>query len=397
MNSGSGPGRDTRKLSLSTRSVHAGEPDPRIEGAVVLPVFQSSTYASSGDAGYHDIPYLRLNNSPNHVALHRKLADLENAESALVTASGMAAISTALLSVLGAGDHLLAQSGLYGGTHTLITRDLPALGIEFDFVDPGDPEEWRSRLRPTTRAFYVETLSNPLLAVADLPAVAAFSDKHGLTSLIDNTLASPVNCNPVDLGFDLVLHSATKYLNGHSDIVAGVVAGEASLVARCKHKLDHLGASLDPHACFLLQRGIKTLPLRVERQNGNTLALARYLDSHPAVIRVNYPGLETHPGHQRARQLLQGYGGLLSFDHAGGGAGARAMLQRLELVTQAVSLGGVETLATLPAASSHAGLEKAERERIGIGEGLVRVAVGIEGADDLIADFDQALAGAQHG
>ena len=379
------------KLSLATRSVHAGEPDPKILGAVVQPIFQSSTYASADDTGYHDIPYLRLNNSPNHLALHRKMADLENTEAALVTASGMAAISTALLSVVGAGDHILAQSGLYGGTHTLITSDLPALGVEFDFVDPDDPGDWARKLRPNTRAFYVETLSNPLLTVGDLPAVVGFCREHGLTSLIDNTLASPVNCTPADMGFDIVLHSATKYLNGHSDIVAGVIAGSGELVATCKHKLDHLGASLDPHACFLLQRGIKTLPLRVEMQNGNALALARFLDAHPAVSRVNYPGLESHPGHARAKQLLRGCGGLLSFEHGGGGEVAGAMLQSLELVTQAVSLGGVETLATLPARSSHAGLTAVERQQIGIGDGLVRVAVGIEGAEDLVADFAHAL------
>ncbi len=382
---------DKSRLSLATRSVHAGEPDPKVAGAVVQPIFQSSTYASAEDAGYHDLPYLRLNNSPNHVALHRKLADLENAENALVTASGMAAISTALLSVVGAGDHILAQNGLYGGTHTLITNDLPALGVEFDFVDPEDTAEWRDKLRPNTRAFYVETISNPLLTVGDLPAVVAFCGEHGLTSLIDNTLASPVNCNPADLGFDVILHSATKYLNGHSDIVAGVIAGKEPLVATCKHKLDHLGATLDPHACFLLQRGIKTLPLRVEKQNENALALARFLDDHPAVKQVNYPGLEAHPGYERAKQLFSGCGGLLSFEHAGGGESARKTLQRLELVTQAVSLGGVETLATLPAASSHAGLSVEEREQIGIGEGLVRVAVGVEGADDLVADFSRAL------
>ncbi len=377
--------------SIATRAVHAGEFSPKIAGALVVPVFQSSTYETAQNSGYHDISYLRLSNSPNHLSLHRTLADLEGADEALVTASGMAAISTALLTILNSGDHLLAQRGLYGGTHSLLTQDLPALGIHCDWVDLQDPDEWRARLQPNTQAFYAETITNPLLNVGDLPAVAAFCQEHGLVSLIDNTLASPVNCNPLALGFDVVLHSATKYLNGHSDIVAGVIAGSGDLVMKCKHKLDHLGASLDPHACFLLQRGIKTLPLRVACQNANALALARYLESHDLVARVNYPGLTSHPDHVRARRLLRGFGGLLSFEHAGGRSSADDLMQRLELVTPAVSLGGVESLITLPASTSHAGLSAQERQETGIREGLVRLAVGVEGIEDLIADFDQAL------
>ncbi len=384
---------DDRPLSLETRVVHAGEPEPRIGGALVTPVFQSSTYVDDGSREYHDLPYLRLNNSPNHATLHRKLADLEGAESALVTSSGMGAISTALFGTLRAGDHVLAQEGLYGGTHTLFAHDLPALGISHDFVDLRDPDSWRARLRPETRAFYVETITNPLLTVGDLPAVVAFCRSHGLLGMIDNTLATPVNCNPLAIGFDLVVHSATKYLNGHSDIVAGVIAGSAEMILACKRKLDHLGATLDPHACFLLQRGIRTLALRVERQNANALTLATMLSTHPAVSRVNYPGLDTHPDHERASAFLRGFGGLLSFDHAAGAEGARRTVEALTIATGAVSLGGVETLVTLPAETSHAGLSVAERRKIGIGDGLVRVAVGIEGANDLCADFASALDG----
>lgn len=380
-----------REYSLETRVIHAGEPSPRIGGAITMPIFQSSTFESSQEASYHAIPYLRLSNTPNHVALNAKLADLEQAEDALVTASGMAAITTALLSVLKAGDHLLVQSGLYGGTHTWITHDLPDLGVEHDLVDLGDPDSWAKKVKPNTRAFYVESMTNPLLAVGDLPAVVSFAKQHGLVTLIDNTLPSPINFNPVTQGFDLVLHSCTKYLNGHTDIVAGAIIGRKSRVQKAKLKLDHLGGTLDPHACFLLHRGIKTLPLRVDRQNCNALALAKFLDGHEAVSRVNYAGLATHPDHRRAKALFSGFGGLLSFDHAIGGAGARTMIDRLELVTEAVSLGGVETLITVPAQSSHAGLEPAERTAVGIGDGLLRVAVGIEGEQDLIADFAQAL------
>ena len=380
------------RFSLETRVVHSTAPDPGSGGALVQPVFQSSTYVDDGGGDYHDLPYLRLNNSPNHRALHRKLADLEHAEAALVTASGMAAISTALMATLRSGDHVLAERGLYGGTHTLFTQDLPALGISHDFVDLDRPDEWLGKLRPNTRAFYVETLTNPLLTLGDLPGVVRFCREHGLVSLVDNTLASPVNCNPRTMGFDLVLHSATKYLNGHSDIVAGVIAGREDLVTTCKHKLDHLGATLDPHACFLLQRGIRTLVLRVERQNDNATELAGHLELDPAVTRVNYPGLVSHPDHERAGRLLNGCGGLLSFEHANGGAGAAATIRALRIATGAVSLGGVETLVTQPAVSSHAGLTADERKHIGITDGLIRVAVGIEGIEDLKDDFSRALA-----
>ena len=379
------------QLSLETRAIHAGEPSPRVGGAITLPIFQSSTFESTREDNYHAIPYLRLNNSPNHLALHSKLASLECTEAGLVTASGMAAITIALLSVLKAGDHLLVQSGLYGGTHTFITHDLPQLGVSYDFVDLNSPEEWQSKLKSNTRAFYAESMTNPLLTVGDLPAVVDFCRANALVSMIDNTLASPVNFQPATIGFDLVLHSCTKYLNGHSDIVAGAILGDEEKVQNAKLKLDHYGATLDPHACFLLQRGIKTLSLRVVKQNSNAMAVARLLEDHPKVTKVNYAGLASHPDHQRAAKLFRGYGGLLSFDHSEGSGGAHEMIDRLNLVTEAVSLGGTETLATIPAESSHAGVSEAERSAIGIGSGLVRLAIGIEGEQDLLDDFTQAL------
>lgn len=377
--------------NFATQAIHAGEPRPRIEGAVAMPIFQTSTYVMDGEVGYHDIRYLRLNNSPNHLALHAKLAALEGGQSALVSASGMSAISTALLSVLRSGDHLLAQNGLYGGTHTLLSDELVDFGISVDFVDANEPSQWQRKLKPNTRAFYVESMSNPLLQVGDLPAVVAFAKKHDLTTLIDNTLASPVNFRPLEMGFDIVLHSATKYLNGHSDIVAGVAVGSASLIDAIKKKLDHIGAALDPHACFLLSRGLKTLPIRMAQHNDNALALAQMLHQHPAVTVVHYAGLSQHPGAARAKEWFSGYGGLLSFEHKAGASGAQRMLDRLELAAHAVSLGGVETLITMPAHTSHVGLTAPERNAIGISDGLVRVAVGIEDCEDLLADFQQAL------
>jgi cystathionine beta-lyase/cystathionine gamma-synthase len=303
----------------------------------------------------------------------------------------MAAISTTLLTLLGAGDHLLAQDCLYGGTHDFITRDFPALGLKVDFIDADAPASWQSKLRPETRAIYVETMSNPLLQVGDLEAVVAFARSHGLVSIVDNTFASPVNFRPPEHGFDLSLHSCTKYMNGHDDIVAGAVLGRATLVEKVNRKLGHLGGSLDPHAAFLLHRGMKTLSLRVHQQNQSALSIARMLEQHAAVARVNYPGLESHPRHERARRLFGGFGGMVSFELAGGTVAASRLLERVELPISAPSLGGVESLITRPATTSHSGLSREDRARLGIGDGLVRLSVGIETTDDLLADLEQAL------
>ncbi len=378
-----------RASGIETKLIHTGE--PRIGGAITMPIFQSSTFLHEGDTGYHDVKYIRLNNTPNHLALHEKLAALENAEAALVTASGMAAISTTILAMLSSGDHLLAQNCLYGGTHDFVTKDLPKLGIAVDFIDGDEPGSWNAKRRPSTKAIYVETLSNPLLQVADLKAIVAFARQNSLVSMIDNTFASPINFRPSEWGFDLSLHSCTKYLNGHNDIVAGAVIGRAELVERVKHKLDHLGGTLDPHACFLLHRGIKTLAVRMRYQSESALRIATFLEKHPKVARVNYPGLINHPAHQRARELFDGFSAMLSFEVKGDAAAAQRLLDRLTLPIVAPSLGGVETLITRPATTSHAGLSRQQRHALGIGDGLIRVSVGIENTDDLIADFERAL------
>lgn len=377
---------------LDTKLIHAGEPQPRIAGAVAMPIFQSAMFEYGGESRYHDITYIRLNNTPNHLVLQNKLAALENAEAALVTGSGMAAITTALLTVLKAGDHLLVQSCLYGGTHDFVTRDLASFGISYDFIDGNCPDTWSPRLKPNTKAIYVETISNPLLEVPDLEAVVRFAREHNLVSLIDNTFASPVNFRPPEHGFDLSLHSGTKYLNGHSDIVAGAVIGRADLVERVKRRLDHLGGSLDPHACFLLHRGVKTLGVRVRYQNQSALAIARFLSSHSKVAKVNYPGLETHPQHDRARRLFDGFGGMLSFELDGGVEAAERFIKSVRLPICAPSLGGVETLITRPATTSHSGMSPEDRRRLGISDSLIRVSTGIEATEDLLEDFEQALA-----
>ena len=376
---------------LETKLIHAGEPEPLISGAVSMPIFQSSTFEYTGATSYHDLKYIRLNNTPNHIALHQKLAALENAEAALVTASGMAAITTTLLTILHSGDHLLAQECLYGGTHDFLTKDLEVFGISFDFIDGDDPDSWKHRLRPNTKAIYVETMTNPLLQVADLKAVVEFARTNGLLSLIDNTFASPVNFRPPEWGFDLSLHSCTKYLNGHSDIVAGAVIGRADLIEKITHKLNHLGGSLDPHACFLLHRGLKTLAVRMRYQNESALKIAKFLEGHPVVNRINYPGLESHPRHQRASELFDGFSGMLSFELNDGVQAAEHFIQNTTLPISAPSLGGVETLITRPATTSHSGMSPEERQALGISDTLIRLSVGIEATEDIIEDFDKAL------
>jgi cystathionine beta-lyase/cystathionine gamma-synthase len=382
-------------VKLETKLIHAGDPHPRFAGAVNVPIFQSSTFEYAGQAKYEDLKYIRLSNTPNHVALGKLLATLEGAEAAVVTASGMAAISTALLTVLKAGDHLLAQECLYGGTHTFITGDLPGFGISFDFIDVGDPDGWRRKLKPNTRAIYVETMSNPLLQIPDHRKVVEFARANGLVSLIDNTLASPVNFRPPAWGYDLSLHSCTKYLNGHSDIVAGAVIGSAQWIERINHKLIHLGGCLDPHACFLLDRGIKTLAVRMKQHNHNAQQIAQFLEDHAGVERVIYPGLRSHPDYRLAQELLNGCAGLLSFELSPAADGARAQrfIDRLAIPICAPSLGGVETLITRPAATSHSGIAPDQRRRLGIADGLIRLSVGIEAAEDLIEDLSRGLEG----
>jgi cystathionine beta-lyase/cystathionine gamma-synthase len=380
-----------RTESIDTKLIHAGEPNPRILGAVNVPIFQSAMFEYAGETNYHDLKYIRLNNTPNQLALGLKLAALENAEAAIVASSGMAAISTALLTMLSPGGHLLVQDCLYGGTHDFVTEDLPALGIAYDFIDAQRPDSWKEKLRPNTKAVYVETITNPLMQVADHEAVVSFAKTHSLICMIDNTFASPINFRPPEFGYDLSIHSGTKYLNGHSDIVAGAIIGRSKLVEEVKFRLDHLGGSLDPHACFLLHRGIKTLALRVRYQNESALKIARFLRNHPAVQKVNYPGLDDHPQHQRAADLFDGFGGMLSFELKGGQPAAERFIEKTELPIVAPSLGGVETLLTQPAKTSHAGMLRQDRERLGISDGLIRMSVGIEGTEDIIQDFQQAL------
>ena len=383
---------DTFPDEIETQVVHAGEKRPLIEGAVTLPIFQSSTFEYDGEGNYDDIRYIRLNNTPNHLVLGEKIASLERTEAGMVMASGMAAISTTLMTVLSPGDHLLALGGLYGGTHDFLSNYLSRFGIDHDWVDGRDVSEWERKLRPETKAFYVESITNPLMQVPDLPGVAGFAADNQILSLIDNTFATPVNFRPIEWGFDLVLHSATKYLNGHSDIMGGAVVGSGRLIKKITSNLNLLGGAMDPHTCFLLHRGIKTLLVRVRHQNTSAVKIAEFLDQNPFVKRVYYPGLPGCLGHSTAKSLFGGYGGMLSFEVSGGEKDANRFIERLRLPILAPSLGGVESLIVLPAKTTHAGLSAREREVIGIPENLIRFSVGLESASELISDLEQALA-----
>lgn len=377
---------------IDTLAVHGGERRPGPEGSLVFPIYQSAVYATDPDADYHDIQYLRLNSTPSQRYLHDKLAALEGAESALATASGMAALTAVLHTVLRAGDHVIAADCLYGGTHDFLTRYAEALGWSYTFVDPHAPDTWAAALTGDTKAFLVESVLNPLVRVPRLKEAAAFAKANGLLGIIDNTFASPVNLRPLEIGFDLVFHSATKYLNGHSDLVAGCVVGNAELVDRVRHTLNLYGGTLDPHTGFLLARGCKTLGLRVRAQNHNALTLATALAADRRIAQVNYPGLPDHADHPHAADLFDaGFGGMLSFRPVGGVAAAEALLAALRVAYVAPSLGGVESLVTRPVTTSHAGMSPQARAAAGITDDLIRFSCGIEDAADLVEDLTQAL------
>jgi len=378
--------------TLDTKAVHDGEPEPRIEGAVSLPIFQTATYTHEDPDA--PVRYVRYNNSPNHEALHQKLASLESTAAARVTASGMAAISSTLLSLLDAGDHLVSPQGLYGGTLDLFADLCPRFDIGHSVLPGDDSAGWAEAVTPSTTVLYAESITNPRLEVPDLEAMVAFAEEHDLVAVIDSTFASPVNVRPAEIGFDVVLHSGTKYLAGHSDLAAGVVAGSEDLLDQIGYTLKLLGGTLDPHACFLLQRSLKTLGVRVRQQNETARAVANTLTAHDAIETVHYPGLASHPDHDRAARFFDGFGGMVSFELAEE-TDVGSFFDALSLPIRAPSLGGVESLITQPIHTSHAGMDPAEREALGITERFVRLSVGLEGADDLTADLSSALDAAQ--
>ncbi len=372
----------------STRAIHAGSSERAPDGPVVNPIYQAATFFSGAGPG-SAVRYTRYGNNPNHELLAERIAALEVAEAALVTASGNAAMALALLACLRSGDHVLALRGLYGGTLRLLNRELPRLGIETTYVDiDGD---WSSAVRADTRLLLIETPVNPTLRLPDVEGLAALARARGIPLLVDATFATPVNFRPIGHGADLVVHSATKYLGGHSDLSAGVVSGREDLVQAAHEAMISFGPVLDPHAAWLLERGIKTLPLRMERHNANGLAFARHFASHEAIADVVYPGLPTHPDHERAARLFSGFGGMVSLVLRAGDDAAVRMMQRLRLAAAAPSLGGVETLVSMPRHTSHAALTREERHAIGITDGFVRFSLGVEDVADLIEDVEHAL------
>ncbi len=385
--------------SFATRAIHAGEQPDLATGALNLPIYQSSTFvfqsAEEGAAVFSGerpgYVYTRWGN-PTVAAFERKLADLEGAEAALACSSGMAAISTALLTALKAGDHVVVSSTVYSATVNLFSHRLTRLGIEVTFVDGTDVAAFRRALRPATRVLYVETPGNPTLALSDLRAVAQLAHEAGALCFADNTFATPYNQLPLKLGVDVVLHSATKYLCGHGDVIAGVLAGPAGFVRRAQTEVQRdYGSVLAPFAAWLLVRGMQTFPLRMERHNRNALTVARFLEQHPAVARVYYPGLPSHPQYALACRQMRGGGGMVCFEVAGGLEAGRRLMNRVRLCTLAVSLGDTKTLISHPASMTHSYISAEARQRAGITDGLVRLSVGLEDPEDIIADLDQAL------
>ncbi len=378
---------DTKEKGLNTICTHVGEvKDNQYKGAT-SPLYMSTSYA------FEDVDakrYPRYFNTPNQEALCKKIAALEHAEAALIFGSGMAAISTALLTFLRAGDHIVLQQILYGGTYHLITEEFNKWGIEYSFTQGWRPEDFEDLIKENTKVIYIETPSNPLLTITSLSGIAEIAKKHGLISMIDNTFASPVNQNPIDFGIDVVIHSATKYMGGHSDICAGAVASTDENIARIFSLAKNLGGSLSDYTVWLLERSMKTMGIRVKAQNENAQRMAEYLDSHNDIQKVYYPGLPDHPDYDLARLQMKGFGGMLSFELKEN-LDALQFQKALELIKSSMSLAGVESTVLSPARTSHALLGAEERKRQGISDALIRFSVGIEEPEDLMADIEQAL------
>ncbi|MCB9059067.1 MAG: PLP-dependent transferase [Calditrichae bacterium] len=374
--------------AFRTKCVHSGSMiDPHTRGSIT-PIYPSTSFA------YLEMDkkqYPRYFNTPNQDVLAKKLAELENGESALVFSSGMAAISTAIFSIVKNGDHVIVQKGLYGGTTNFIENSFPDCGISYDVTKGTAREDFESLINNKTRMIYIETPSNPLLDITDLEMVADVAGKKNIITIIDNTFASPVNQVPLDYGIDIVVHSATKYLGGHSDISAGAVITNNNLMPNIIKKARNFGGNLNAQTCYLLERSIKTLALRVEQQNKNALEIAKHLLGHKKIEKVFYPGLESHTGHTIAKRQMHGFGGMLSFE-LNASHDTTQFQKNLKMILPSMSLGGVETTICSPALTSHSLLTSQQRAVIGISDQLLRLSVGIEDAADIIEDIEQAMA-----
>ena len=379
---------ENKKAGFNTICTHFGElKDEKYKGAV-SPLYMSTSYA------FDDVEvkrYPRYFNTPNQVALSEKVAALEHAEAAMIFGSGMAAVSTALMAFLRAGDHVVLQKTLYGGTYNLVTEEFEKFGISYSFTDGLKPEDFTAKIKENTKVIYIETPSNPLLTITDLKAVSAIAKKHGLVSMIDNTFASPVNQNPIDFGIDVVIHSATKYMGGHSDILAGAVASTKEHMERIFQLAKNFGGSLSDYTVWLLERSIKTMGLRVRAQNETAQKMAEYLYQNEFIQAVYYPGLPSHPDHELAKTQMRGFGGMLSFELKDG-IDSYTFQQALKLIKSSMSLAGVESTVLSPTKTSHSLLSPEERANQGIVDGLIRFSLGIEDIEDIIADIEQAIA-----
>ncbi|MEN8203450.1 MAG: PLP-dependent aspartate aminotransferase family protein [Bacteroidota bacterium] len=369
-----------------TRCVHSGTMHDELKKGINSPIYTSTSFEFIDQK---DTVYPRYLNTPNEIAVAEKIASLENAESALVFSSGMAAISTVLLTFLGKGNHAVFQKGLYGGTSHFLDREFERFGIEYSVAKSQSAEDIAACIRDNTRVVYIETPSNPLLCITDIRAVAESAHRAGVITIIDNTFGSPVNQQPASLGIDIVVHSATKYMGGHSDILAGAVAGRKNLMDDIYQTGLNFGGSLNAITLYLLERSLKTIHVRVERINDNAMEMAHFLETHSKIKQVNYPGLPGHPGHEIAASQMSGFGGMLSFEVDG--VGGIEFQKRLKLIKPSMSLGGLESICSSPAHTSHRHLGPEGRKSEGISEELIRLSVGIEDVEDLKQDIEQAL------
>lgn len=389
---------NTKDCGINTKLIHAGHhSDPT--GAVTVPIYQTSTFAFKSArhgaalfAGEEDgFIYTRIGN-PTIRALEENIAELEHGCGGIATSSGMGAVCTVYMALLEAGAHIVSTASVYGPTRGLMENDFARFGVQSTYVDTSDPTQVRDAIRPNTRLVYIESPSNPAMQVTDIEAVSAIAHEHGCLVVVDNTFASPYLQTPLDLGADVVLHSITKFINGHADVVGGtIVAKDPAIYKRLRKGMVNTGCNMDPHQAFLVLRGLRTLGLRVERAQENAMQIAQWLENQPEVASVRYIGLKSHPQHEIAMRQMKGFGSMIAFELNGGFNAGRRLMDSVRIATLAVSLGGVETLIEHPASMTHAGMSPADRIAAGFSDGLVRYAVGIEDVEDLIADLRQAL------
>ena len=375
---------------LATIAVHGGSPHREAGDPVAQPLYQSVNFVQFPNTA-DGLRYTRYGNTPNEEVVQKRIAMLEGAEAALVLSSGMGATACALLALLRPGDHVLSSSWIYGGTRKLLTEEFVQMGIEVSFANPDERRVWRNSIRQNTRVIFVESPVNPSSRVIDLEQIGILAKTQGVALVVDSTLATPINSRPLEHGADVVIHSATKYLNGHGDILCGVVAGTASYIEEVRQKMMVWGQAPDPFACWLLERGLKTLDVRVKRSNENAMKIAEWCQKRAEIRKVHYAGLTSHPDHAIAKKTMEGFGGLMSIELAGGAKAVDRFIGRLKIITHASSLGGTDSLVVEPRYSSHAHMTSEERAAIGIPDGFIRLSIGIESADDLIADIAQAL------